>query len=92
MFTELPDGLEKYAETPVFTDKTVPLKLTNLHDTKVGVWGKLRVHKGALDYIIPGPPQESKKVSQGEYAIIEPRVLHKVTLEEQTEFSVEFYK
>jgi len=92
MFLTLPEGLEKYAETPKFTNQTVPKRLTDLHDTKPGVWGLLFVHKGTLEYTIPGPPLESKVVHQGDTAIIEPTILHKVTLSDDTEFSIEFHK
>jgi len=50
MKNALPEHVNKYAETPIFTNETVPKKLTELHDTKKNTWGKLLIHKGALDY------------------------------------------
>ncbi len=87
-----PDGLEKYAETPVFTDATVPAKLTSVHDTKPGVWGRLVVLTGALDYILAGPPEASTRVRASEFAVIEPTVPHRVALQPGASFKVEFHR
>lgn len=92
MSTAFPEGLVKYGETPVFTDQTVPAKLTSEHNTKAGVWGKLTVLKGALDYVVPGAPEKSARLKQGEFGVIEPTVTHYVRLGEETSFQVEFYK
>jgi len=92
MLDTLPEQLEKYAETPIFTQQSVPEKLTNLHDTKVGVWGKLKVHTGCLMYVIPGPPHETKLVSAGDFAVIEPSILHKVDMVDDVSFSIEFHR
>lgn len=48
--------IAKYSETPVFSEETTPSKLTSVHDTKQGVWGKLVVLAGEIDYIVPGRP------------------------------------
>ncbi len=87
-----PAGLVKYSETPVFTDKTVPTKLTSEHNTKPGVWGRLVLLDGALDYIVPGMPEKSVSLTKGDHAIIEPQVIHFVTPHEGAAFRVEFYK
>ncbi len=92
MLTQLPSGLVKYSETALFTEETVPSKLTSAHDTKPGVWGKLMVEEGALDYIIVGPPIESTRINTGQFGIIEPTVLHYVTPVGSVAFRVEFYR
>ena len=90
--TAWPEGLEKYGETPVFTTETVPAKLTSDHNTKAGVWGKLVVFEGALDYIVAGPPESATRVAAGAFAVIEPEVLHRVRLDPGTRFQVEFHR
>lgn len=92
MKQNLPQGLVKYAETPEFTEKTVPDKLTAEHDTKPGVWGKLIVKKGALDYIVPGPPLMRARIESGDFGVIAPQVKHRVKITEPVVFQVEFYK
>ena len=91
MTAELPEGLEKYAETPVFTAETVPGKLTSLHDIKAGTWGRLMVLTGALDYVVPGPPSSRRRITAGETGIIEPQVRHRVELVGPVTFQVEFH-
>ncbi|WP_207764839.1 DUF1971 domain-containing protein [Hyphococcus luteus] len=92
MREDLPDGLVNYGGTPVFTEKTVPAKLTRAHDTKPGVWGKLVVIDGALDYVIPGPPEERMRIEGGDFAIIEPEIEHYVTPRGAVSFRVDFYR
>ena len=92
MRSDLPDGLEKYAETPVFSEVTVPGRLTSLHDTKAGTWGRLMVLTGALDYVVPGPPLSRQRIDAGETGIIEPEVPHRVELIGPVTFKVEFHR
>ncbi len=88
----LPMGLIKYGGTAVFTEKTVPAKLTSAHDTKPGVWGKLVVLEGALDYVVPGPPEERRRIIAGGFGVIEPEVRHYVTPVGAVSFRVDFYR
>ena len=92
MSPDLPGDVVKYAETAIFTETTVPAKLTSVHDTKRGAWGKLVVREGSLDYVIPGPPQICERVEAGEFMIIEPEVKHRVEIIGPVRFQVEFYK
>lgn len=92
MTTQLPNGIQKYAESPVFTEASTPEKLTTAHDTKAGVWGKLIVSKGALEFVVPGPPETSEKIRADEFAVIEPTVPHHVRLAGPVEFQIEFYR
>ena len=88
----MPDGLEKYAETSVFSEATVPEKLTSLHDTKAGTWGRLMVLSGALDYVTEGPSPSRERIGAGETGIIEPEVPHRVELIGPVTFKVEFHR
>ena len=88
----LPDNVEKYGETAIFTETTVPAKLTSAHDTKHGVWGRLMVLDGALDYIIIGPPESRRRIGQGEYAVVEPAILHWIGIRGPVRFKVEFHR
>ncbi|UTW56077.1 DUF1971 domain-containing protein [Kordiimonas sp. SCSIO 12610] len=92
MKTQLPENVEKYSETPIFTEKTVPKKVTENHDTKAGVWGKLCVLDGAVDYIIPGPPKQERRVFAGKFAVIEPTIIHRAKPIGEARFKVEFYR
>ena len=92
MIHELPPGLEKSGETPVFTERTLPSKLTGPHNTKPGVWGKLVVLEGALDYIVLEPPSSRQRLRAGEHGIIAPSVLHRVEPVGKVTFLVAFYR
>ncbi len=92
MSSQLPNGLQKYAASPVFTETSTPEKLTTAHDTKVGVWGKLIVSEGALEFVVPGPPATSERIAAGAFALIEPTVPHHIRLIGSVEFQIEFYR
>jgi len=88
--TTLPEGLRKHGETRIFDETSVPAKLLDLHDTKAGVWGRIVVEDGALDYIIQGPPETCQRIGAGEFGIIQPTVLHRVRPCGPVRFRVEF--
>lgn len=92
MSVRLPKDVKVYAETPVFTEDSCPHKLTREHDTKPGVWGRLIVLQGALDFVIPGPPSITQHIETGSMIIIEPTVLHYVVLNGPVRFKVELLK
>lgn len=88
----LPPHVQKYAQSPEFTEATVPHKLTHIHDTKAGVWGRLCVLEGALDYVVPVPPETVQHVSADSFAIIQPQQPHHVRIIGPVRFKVEFLK
>jgi tellurite resistance-related uncharacterized protein len=96
MLDHLPKDVKKYSETPVFTEVTVPKKITDNHSTKTGVWGKLCVIEGEVDYIIPhendDKTPEIKRVISGDFAVIEPTIIHRAQPVGSAKFKVEFYK
>lgn len=87
-----PKDLVRYAETPVFNETSVPKKLTSLHDTKPGVWGKIVVLSGELDYIIPGDPDRVEQLCPNKKGWIKPQEIHRVSMTGPVEFKVEFYR
>ncbi len=87
---ELPDGLEPYRRTPEFTERTVPAGLLKHHATKRGVWGRLVVLEGALEYVVEEPVQQARLLAGGEHAIIVPEALHAVRPRGAVRFYVEF--
>ena len=92
MMTKLPESVEKYAESPVFTEETVPKKLLGVHDTKAGTWGRLVVLEGSVDYIIPGPPSSRQTLDVMTNGIIEPTVPHHLEMKGPVRFKVEFLR
>jgi len=92
MMRELPAGLTKYSQSPLFTQDTVPEKLTTMHSVKQGVWGKLIVQEGWLNYIVAGTPHLAHKVMVGDCAVIEPEVEHWVEITGPVSFVIEFYR
>jgi len=81
----LPDNVAPYKRTPKFTELSVPKGLLNDHQTKEGVWGKIVVLEGYLEYTIIEPELEVIE-------LIEPTILHHIKPLGKVSFYVEFYR
>lgn len=92
MLNTLPDGLVQYSASPVFDDNSVPDALLKDHKVEEGVWGRLVVFEGGIHYIIAGQEDETLSVTPSNSAIIEPDILHHVSLTGPVNFQVEFYR
>ena len=91
MTRQLPDGAVKHKETKRFNAQSVPAALTRNHDTKAGVWGRICVDVGILHLDIGDPVLDTLHLNAGESGVVFPGEIHKVTLEPDTEFHIEFY-
>ncbi len=90
MTHDLPETVEKYSQSPVFTQDTIPAALQRDHNTKASIWGLIVVSEGALIYTRKG--QEPQKIRAGEVATIYPEELHHVAPDGDVLFQVEFYR
>ncbi len=88
---ELPEGLAPYRRTDTFSPATVPAGLLRDHKTKAGVWGLIQVVQGTLIYRIAVTGRE-QVLAPGVNGIVEPEVLHSVSLSEDAAFFVEFWR
>uniref|UniRef100_UPI0013757789 DUF1971 domain-containing protein n=1 Tax=Parerythrobacter lutipelagi TaxID=1964208 RepID=UPI0013757789 len=89
---ELPPGVVKYAESPVFSSATVPEKLTSKHNLKSDVWGRPCVDAGSVEYHALAPSSWTVTASAGESIVIEPLQEHFVRPSDDAIFQVEFYR
>ncbi len=88
----LPDQLNAYKQTLLFTQDTVPEGLLKAHTTKTGVWGKIQVLEGKLLYVIETQPNESIELNAELAGIVEPQMPHHVKPLGNVRFWVEFYR
>jgi len=89
---ELPKDVFAYKKTPDFTQENVPAGLLNEHNTKDGVWGKIVVIEGKLEYIIQEPEVEVVVLNLNYYGVVEPTILHRIKPLGAVTFYVEFYR
>ncbi len=78
MQADLPEGLQAYSESPVFTEATLPESLQRSHRLKAGTWGKLLILAGTLDYIELEGAGERLSLTAGDSLAIPPQVAHRV--------------
>lgn len=82
--------LEKYSESPLFNQDSIPEALQRDHNTKPGVWGKICVSEGELIYLRDDHPAQI--VTPEAPSIIYPQELHSVHPRGRVTFKVEFYR
>ena len=88
----IPESVSAYNKTPEFTESSVPDGLLNNHQTKAGVWGKIVVLAGELEYTIVEPTEQVIRLSPSNFGVVEPTVLHHVKPLGPVLFYVEFYR
>jgi tellurite resistance-related uncharacterized protein len=91
----LPEGLEAYRRTPIFTEESVPGALRRAHSTKAGVWGLIHVLAGELLYHIVDARREAATyvlTPASAPGIVEPEILHEVEPSGRVRFQVEFLR
>jgi tellurite resistance-related uncharacterized protein len=86
----LPDHVQHYSTSPVFTEETVPKGLLKDHNTKSGVWGLICVNEGELEYIIED--KEKHILSPESKGVVEPEIKHHIKPVGTVSFFIEFYK
>ena len=87
---EWPEGLEAYRRTPEFDELSIPAAFCSEHATKRGVWARIHVLSGSLDYHVGAPVGRSCRVDPSSPAIIVPEVPHRVEPKGPLRFFVEF--
>jgi tellurite resistance-related uncharacterized protein len=88
----MPSGYVAYRKTPVFTADTIPRGLLSRHSTKAGVWGRLEVLSGTLNFVLEGPGEPREVLRAGESVVIVPEVEHRVEPLGPVEFRIELYR
>ena len=89
---ELPENITSYKKTPEFDESSIPKGLLKAHQTKKGVWGKIVISEGQLEYKINESETEIVILDKNKYGVVEPTIFHEVKAIGEVKFHVEFYK
>ena len=88
----LPGGLVLVRTTPEFTEETVPAALLRAHRVAEGVWGRLVVIEGAVEFVFEDEPELRTRLTAGTSIAIPPKRPHRVVLVGPARFAVEFHR
>jgi len=88
---KIPTGLLPVRKTPEFDEESIPKGLLKEHKTKAGVWGKIVILQGKLQYKI-NDPEEVVILDSENFGVVEPTKLHEVKALGPVKFYVEFYQ
>jgi tellurite resistance-related uncharacterized protein len=89
---EMPDGFAPYRRTPSFTEATMPAALRERHTTKRGVWARIHVVRGRLEYRVFEPFDTTEELAPGTDGVVIAEVEHAVAPIGEVEFHVEFWR
>ncbi len=92
MMKTLPADVSPYKKTPEFSETTVPAGLLKDHQTKAGVWGKIVIIEGQLEYTIVEPELEVIELSPDQHGVVEPTIFHHIKPLGPVRFYVEFHR
>lgn len=88
----MPSHVLAYKKTPEFNQHAIPKGLLKDHNTKQGVWAKIVILSGTLEYTILEPELEVLLLSPEQHGVVEPTVLHYIKAVGEVRFYVEFYR
>ena len=87
---ELPDGLAVVRTTATWDEHTVPRGLVAAHRVAPGMWGRLRVARGAVRFVAETDPVTDVVVVAPGQQAIPPDVRHHVELRPGTHLAIDF--
>jgi tellurite resistance-related uncharacterized protein len=90
--SEIPPGYEPHHRTPDFDEDSVPDALLRQHATKRGVWARIHVVRGSLDYHLHAPIERRERLTPAAPGIVLPEVEHHVAPVGPVSFFVEFWR
>ena len=89
---DLPSNVVAYKQASEFTELTIPAGLLKDHKTKDGVWAKIVILEGRLEYTIIEPELDVIELRVDKFGVVEPTVLHHIAPLGKVRLYVEFYK
>ena len=87
----MPRGYAEYRRTATFDASSVPKALLKEHRTKLGVWGKLIIHEGRLDYVVLEPERRVTTLAAGDEQVIVSALAHEIAPSDDARFTIAFY-
>jgi tellurite resistance-related uncharacterized protein len=89
---EIPAGYAPHRRTDRFTRESVPEALLRRHTTKRGVWARIHVVRGRVEYHLHAPFDTREVLEAGAVGTVVPEVEHHVAPVGDAEFFVEFWR
>ncbi|MCX6522890.1 MAG: DUF1971 domain-containing protein, partial [Actinobacteria bacterium] len=89
---ELPSGLEHVRTTEVFDQDRHPAGLRRAHRVADGVWARLVVHSGELDFVFEDDVERPIRARADRPVVIPPGRLHHVATIGRVTFAIEFHR
>lgn len=88
---EMPTDLRLVRTTPEFDETSIPTGLRGSHKIAAGVWGRVVVRSGSIDFVFDDDPRTSRALAAGETQPIPPERVHHLQVSGPVTLVIEFY-
>ena len=88
---KIPENFKVYKKTPLYDQDSIPNELSMMHETGDGIWEKLIVVFGSVDYV-DCETGKVTKASPVRSVSVEPHHMHSLHVTGPVELYVEYYK
>jgi tellurite methyltransferase len=88
----MPPGYAPYRRTALFDEKTLPEALRRDHATKSGVWARIEVTRGSIDYFLHAPFHSCERLTPQSPGVVPPEVRHHLAASGPVSLFVEFWR
>lgn len=86
---ELPADVHLVRTTPEFDHESIPAGLLRSHVVAPGVWGRVLVRSGSIDFAFEDSPR--RHLEAGDSQVIPPQRVHQLTVTGSVTLVVEFH-
>lgn len=87
----IPENATAYKVVGPWKANKIPKMLLDRHNTKVGVWAKLEVLSGSVQYHLCDSDIEPYALTPERFGVSEPQVWHYITPSDDAEIQITFY-
>ena len=89
---EWPEGLTAYRRLPEMDETNIPAGLKRDHATKRGVWAKIKVLEGSVEYCVQEPVNQSFQLVAPCEGVVVPEVRHHLQVRGRVRMYIEFWR
>lgn len=89
---QLPPGATRTGASPEFDRDNVPDALLADHCTAAGVYGRVVVLAGEMDFVFAEHADRPRRLRVGDELVVHPKEAHRVIPREGMRFQIEFHR
>ncbi len=90
--TQIPNEAKAYKTIGPWKSNKIPKMLLKRHNTKKGVWAKLEVLSGSVEYFLCDTDEKPIILTPSNFGVSKPQIWHYINPSDDAEIQITFYK